>query len=96
MRSRYTRLRELTLMQRTELELGPGLPVFAGTGEYAAEDIGAAYERLPRRGFRTYAEMKRAWELHGAQLMEDDPAGPWWGFQEFSDVKVSDLVGGDE
>jgi hypothetical protein len=95
MRSRYASARALTLMQHSELKLGPGLPQDRETGAYATADIATAYERQPRCGFDTFAGLREAWEMFGDQLMEDDP-GPWWAFQQFSLVKVGDLVGGDE
>jgi hypothetical protein len=82
------------LAQLTDLKLGPQLPAYRDTNEpiyTSEEDIAAHYVG----GFRSYDEMKQAWGVHSEELMAQDP-GSWWAWQQWSEVKVSDLVGGDE
>jgi len=80
--------------QLTDLKLGPSIPRYmdgAREPAYGPEDPRAGW-----RGFQGYAEAKGAWAVHGAELMAEDPGRSWWAWQQWDEVKVSDLVGGGD
>jgi hypothetical protein len=88
----------LRFRQIQDLQLGPAIPRYMDTHEpicTAEADVAAHYEGLPFRGFATYAEMRRAWEIHGEDLMAESP-GSWWAWQQWSMVTVSNFTGGEE
>jgi hypothetical protein len=74
------------------------IPTYRDTGEplYTDDkDIAAWYDSQGRHGFESYAAMRQAWDVYGEELMAEDP-GSWWAWRQWSQVKVSDLVGVDD
>jgi hypothetical protein len=79
----------LRLRQITDLKFGPSIPQYMDTGEPAYPPTDPRARWL---GFEGYEQAHRAWEVHGEQLMAEDPGGKWWGWEQWSTVTVGDLM----